>query len=72
MFCPPRGCFVRPPCKHLLFDAARSGLLDTICLYNFLGGEIEHDLTHFAVFRICNESTSCGKMGDCLPQRQTQ
>ena len=46
-----------------------------ICLHNFLGGEIEHDLTQFAVFRLCNESTGCGEMGDCLPHKphkQTQ
>ena len=43
-----------------------------ICLQNFLGGEIEHDLTQFADFRICNESTGCGEMGDCLPHKQTQ
>ena len=43
-----------------------------ICLHNFLGGEIKHDRTQFAVFRLCNESTGCGEMGDCLPQRQTQ
>ena len=43
-----------------------------ICLHNFPGGEIEHDLTQFAVFRLCNESTGCGEMGDCLPHKQTQ
>ena len=72
------GCFVllrmfcTAPCKHLLFDATWTGLLDMICLHNFLGGEIEHDLTQFAVFRLCNESTGCGEMGDCLPNEQTQ
>ena len=34
-----------------------------IYLHNFLGGEIEHDLTRFAVFRLCNESTGFGEMG---------
>ena len=43
-----------------------------ICLHNFLGGEIEHELTQFAVFRQCNESAGCGEMGDCLPHKQTQ
>ena len=69
------GCFVllgdvcTTPCKHLLYDAALTGLLDMICLHNFLGVEIEHDLTQFAAFRICNESTGCGEMGDCLPHK---
>ena len=61
--------FCTTPCKHLLFDAAvkLTGLLDMICLHNFLGDEIEHDLFQFAVFRLCNESTGCGEMGDGLP-----
>ena len=43
-----------------------------IFLHNFLGGETENDLTQFAVFSLCNESTGCGEMGDCLPHKQTQ
>ena len=38
MFCLPRECFVRPPCKHPFFDAAWTGLLDMICLQNSIGG----------------------------------
>ena len=29
----------------------------------FPRGAIEHDLTQFAVFSLCNESTGCGEMG---------
>ena len=43
-----------------------------ICLHNFLGGEVEHDLTQFAVFRLRNELTGCGEMVDCLSHKQTQ